>query len=50
MIRFLYLIFSCFHQKKESHTAKIDRLKVHQIFNYADKIDIFLMVIGIIAG
>ncbi|CAF4293965.1 unnamed protein product [Rotaria sp. Silwood2] len=42
--------FPCFHQSKEATKSKTDRLKIYQIFSYADNLDILLMTTGIIAA
>ncbi|CAF3793980.1 unnamed protein product [Rotaria sordida] len=42
--------FSFFRQSKEATESKTDRLKIYEIFSYADNLDILLMIAGIIAA
>ena len=49
-VMFLFNHSRFFHKRKKSTTTDIRRLKMFEIYRFADTLDIFLMILGTIVG
>jgi hypothetical protein len=50
MLFFRFFANSCFRKLKKSNESETRRLKPFEIYKFADKLDIVLMIVGSIAG